>query len=525
MSSFSSTNVAGKRKSALWQIRSVASRESPKVSSSSSQQQKKKKKYGCSSCLGIFDPFKILQQMTMASGNTSCQQNKKRISLPANNKKRLVAIKGGLGLPGFNLTAHQEARLAQKRSAAIDKQIERDSHRQRRKAQVLVASFKRKCEGTNLLLEGLSKHSSSDITDDPIAMLQQRPPGATDGNASMTPDAVSKVRNAVLKELKRMLGEIRWSCGIDVDSEIHVRDLDRIAVLQMGCRDIHRKIEARLGEKPDNSGDRLDEELAAEVKSLWETPLWLAECYSRTASRSKAFDDIILNLLPRASELNYVPTASDLSLITNLPSNFPHVISNSYEIDSTLINIINQDNIPCCAPIRKRLSPYLSDVTSALVLVNLADYTHLSPEDSQSDPATTNGLYYDLLHFESYARYLNRILGGQGNNTKVLVLLWNRSGFIERLKTGRYPFEKYFPDFQPGKDKHLRFIGEKFVAAWQKGGGRTKIEIRAGEPGDAEVVKWMGNTVKQTLLDQGLCELGVFKPRMAERSGNWYGRR
>ncbi|KAK0726530.1 G-protein alpha subunit-domain-containing protein [Apiosordaria backusii] len=469
----------------------------------------KRRRARSTGCFGIpFDLLAFLRSMSVFQLDTT-HNNTKRIqpsSSPQFESEKIREVKKSTTWPLLHPAKSQaarEARLAAKRSAAIDRQLEQDRDAWCRKAQVMVTSSGRtNYEGKTLFFNQMRKCSLPESYE-PIDQITKR----------ATEDPAGKVRNAAMKEIQRILHEMH--AQVQVHYERTGKEVEEpLSTLIQTAKDLSEYQLGTLTELPEINDHSLD--LVNRITQLWSNPTWTNLCYN-TWGRSKPFDDILLSLLTRSFSPNYTPTPTDLSHIR-------HFSSAHYTIhrecltpfpnqSSLTLDLLDRDNTSCCSFLSRKIFNFLSPTLSVLMLVDLSSYSHLLWEESG-----TNYLQESLLIFESI---VNSRRFAQEARGAMMLLLWNSEGLEKQLQEGSKPLGNYMKDFKGQRGEENEWIKREFEKVVKRGKYGRDVKIRVGEPGDEGTVRWVVETVKTGLLDQGLCDLGLGR----EGEGGWYRRR
>ncbi|KAK4175395.1 G-protein alpha subunit-domain-containing protein [Triangularia setosa] len=470
----------------------------------------KRRRARSTGCFGMpFDLLAFLRSMSVFQLDAS-QNNTKRIQSPSPQfePENVGEVKKVTAWPLLNSEKSQaarDARLAAKRSAAIDRQLEQDRDAWCRKAQVMVTGFGRtKCEGKTLFFDQMRKCSGS--------------PESSERNNQITgrhsDDSAGKVRTATMKEMRRILQEIHTQVA-----DYHERSRQQIEeplnTLLKTVTDLYEHQLSTLQERLEINDHTLG--LVQKVTDLWSNPTWTNLCY-RTWGRSKPFDDILLSLLTRSFTPTYTPTPTDLSHIRHFSSSHRSIhqecLTPFPSQSSLTLDLIDRDNTGCCSFLTRKIFHFLSTNLSVLMLVDLGSYSQVLYEDN-----SVNHLQESLSVFQSIVD--SRKFAEQARGAMML-LLWNSEGLERQLEEGGKPLGDYMKDFKGKRGEEREWIKKEFEKVVKRGRYGRDVKVRVGEPGEEGTVRWAVEAVKTGLLDQELCELGLGREG---RGHGWYQRR
>ncbi|KAK0666790.1 hypothetical protein QBC41DRAFT_397403 [Cercophora samala] len=451
----------------------------------------KHKRARSTGCFGIpFGLLAFLRSMSLLQLDPKQNNKTKKIqsSSPHFESEKVGEVKKSSTWPLINSAKSQaarEARMAAKRSAAIDRQLEEDREAWCRKAQVMVTGFgPTNCEGKTLLFDQIRKCSSPGFSEH-YDQLNKQPMN----------DPAGQVRNAALKEMRRILQET-FVQGTDHCERFNNQALS--ALLQTA---------KTLSETPLDEPPQVNPASMAfvnQITTLYSDPAWTTLCYT-TLGRSKPFTTLLLSLLTRSFSPDYTPTPTDLSHIRHF-STTRHTLHREtltpFPAISTLeFDLVDRDNTSCCAFLRRNIFNFLSPNLSVIMLVDLASYSHTLWEDTAS-----NQLREALFQFRALVndrRYAQNARGA------MMLLLWNSEGLERQLETGGRPLGRYMTDFKGRRGEEGEWIRKEFERVVKRGKYGRDVRIRVGEPGEEGTVRWVLGAVKTGLLDEGLCEMGL----------------
>ncbi|CAP65879.1 uncharacterized protein PODANS_5_10860 [Podospora anserina S mat+] len=394
----------------------------------------KRKRARSTGCFGIpFDLLAFLRSMSVFPLDPKQNNNTKRIqsSSPHFESEKVGEVKKSSTWPLLNSAKAQaahEARLATKRSAAIDRQLELDREAWCRKAQVMVTSCGPiNCEGKTLFFDQMRRSSS---------------PGSYENHEPFTnqptENPAGQVIDATIKEMQRILQEIHMQATHHYKtSDIEMEE--PLTTLLSTAKTLYETDLHTLGQLPQVNPRSLA--LINQITKLWSDPAWTKLCYT-TLGRSKPFTSLVLSLLTRSFSPSYTPTSTDLSHIkhfSSAPRTLHREALTPFPATSSLeFDLIDRDNTSCCSFLRRKIFNFLSPNLSVIMLVDLASYSQALWEDS-----STNQLRESLLAFEGL---LNDRRYAQQARGAMMLLLWNSEGLEAQL--GERPLGRYMKEFK-----------------------------------------------------------------------------
>ncbi|KAK4640913.1 hypothetical protein QC761_0096830 [Podospora bellae-mahoneyi] len=446
----------------------------------------KRRRARSTGCFGI--PFDLLAflsvfQLDPNQNNNTTKRIQSSSSPPHFESEKVGEVRESATWPLIHSAKSQaarEARMAAKRSAAIDRQLEQDREALCRTAQVMVTGCgPTRCEGKTLLFDQMRKCSSPGSSDQP------------------TVDPATQVRTAAIKEMKRILYEIHAQ-GTHYHQQPNQQIPPPLSNLLQTAITLH---DLPLDEPPQVNPETLA--FINQTTTLWSDPLWTNLCYT-TLGRSRPFITLLLSLLSRSFTPSYTPTPTDLSHIKHFSSSAPRSLHREsltpFPSTSSLeFDLIDRDNTSCCSFLRRKIFNFLSANLSILMLVDLASYSQTLEED--------NNVNYLSEALRSFEGLVNSKTFAQNARGAMMLLLWNSEGLESQLD--ERPLGGYFPDFRGRRGEERGWIRKEFEKVVKRGKYGRNVRIRVGEPGEEGTVRWVVGAVKTGLLDQGLCEMGL----------------